>query len=226
VGAVLFDAVGTLFSPRGSIGEIYSHVAAAHGLSIPAARLEDRFRRFGRDGANPVDREEWRESVAGIFEGLGEFDDFAAFFDELYETFCSGRRWRLFPEVIPALTALGRAGVPMGVVTNFDERIHGILGELAIDAFFLRVETPHSAGFRKPDPRIFLQAGRALGVAPSRTLVVGDDPLQDLEAARRAGMRAFLVDRRENRSAASFVIPDLSPVPTLAAPAPPGESPP
>jgi len=42
----------------------------------------------------------------------------------------------------------------------------------------------------KPEPDIFLEAARRMGVAPQRCLVFEDAPL-GIEAARRAGMRAI-----------------------------------
>jgi beta-phosphoglucomutase-like phosphatase (HAD superfamily) len=44
----------------------------------------------------------------------------------------------------------------------------------------------------KPDPAIFLEVARRLGVAPSRCLVFEDAPF-GIEAARRAGMRAVAI---------------------------------
>jgi beta-phosphoglucomutase-like phosphatase (HAD superfamily) len=41
----------------------------------------------------------------------------------------------------------------------------------------------------KPDPAIFLEAARRMGVAPAHCIVFEDAPL-GIEAARRAGMRA------------------------------------
>ncbi len=48
----------------------------------------------------------------------------------------------------------------------------------------------------KPDPRALLAAAAAIGVEPRRCLYVGDF-LYDLQGARRAGMRAVLVQRDE-----------------------------
>ena len=44
----------------------------------------------------------------------------------------------------------------------------------------------------KPDPAIFLEVARRLGVAPERCIVFEDAPL-GIEAARRAGMRAVAI---------------------------------
>jgi putative hydrolase of the HAD superfamily len=50
------------------------------------------------------------------------------------------------------------------------------------------------AGFEKPDPRIFLPALTALGVAAADALYVGDLYEVDVVGARRAGMAAVLLD--------------------------------
>jgi beta-phosphoglucomutase-like phosphatase (HAD superfamily) len=44
----------------------------------------------------------------------------------------------------------------------------------------------------KPDPAIFLEVARRLGVAPERCVVFEDAPL-GIEAAHRAGMRAVAI---------------------------------
>jgi HAD superfamily hydrolase (TIGR01509 family) len=48
----------------------------------------------------------------------------------------------------------------------------------------------------KPDPRALAAAAHAIGVEPSRCVLVGDY-IYDLQGARRAGMRAVLVQRNE-----------------------------
>ena len=47
-------------------------------------------------------------------------------------------------------------------------------------------------GVAKPEPAIFLEAARRLGVAPQQCIVFEDAPF-GIEAARRAGMRAVAV---------------------------------
>ena len=48
ISVVLFDAAGTLFELRRSVGETYSAAAARHGVSLPAWRLDDAFQRVMR----------------------------------------------------------------------------------------------------------------------------------------------------------------------------------
>jgi putative hydrolase of the HAD superfamily len=47
-------------------------------------------------------------------------------------------------------------------------------------------------GVKKPSPRPFIQAMRALGVAPEASVYVGDNPARDLVGARGTGMRCVI----------------------------------
>jgi putative hydrolase of the HAD superfamily len=107
---------------------------------------------------------------------------------------------RLYRDVLPALGALRRpaAGGPgyrMGILSNtqsFDLDFLGRSGlERAVDEICLSCD----CGLLKPDPAIFRLASRRLGLPPDRILMVGDSRADDVEAARRAGLRAILLDR-------------------------------
>jgi putative hydrolase of the HAD superfamily len=196
IQAVLFDAVGTLFRSRGSIGDIYSDAAARHGVVASPQELDQRFESLTPAGGLPTTRSGWREFVAGVFETSPSFQDFEAFFDDVFSVFRSGTGWRLFPETMAVLEQLTAQGMRLGLVTNFDNRVVPLLDDLGISGFFDAVQTAESSPFQKPDPRFFLEAGKSLSVTPANTLVVGDDPVQDLQGGQRAGMQALLVDRR------------------------------
>jgi putative hydrolase of the HAD superfamily len=213
IRAILFDAVGTLFRARTSVGEIYRDVASGHGVEADANRLEERFQALAQTHGTPADRAGWRDRVRAVFPAPEEFADFDAFFEEVFTVFESGHGWRLYPETRDVLTRLRQVGFSLGVVTNFDDRVVGVLDHLGIGHLFLTVQTPQSSGYRKPDPRIFRQTSRILDVAPAETLMVGDHAVEDLEGSRAAGMHALLVDRRPNPGRASFIIPDLTPLP-------------
>jgi len=209
IRAVLFDAVGTLFRSRGTIGEIYSETARAHGVEASPGELDRRFGAITGSGGMPVDKDGWRSLVAAVFGDTGRFLDYDAFFEDVFAVFRSANGWRLYPETATVLRRLSGDGFRLGVVTNFDNRVLEVLDQLGIGRFFDCVQTPESSGFRKPDPRIFLAAAGSVGTRPEQTLHVGDSPADDLEGARRAGMHGLLVDRRENPPAASFIIHDL-----------------
>lgn len=218
--AVTFDAAGTLFQLRRPVGEVYAEVARRHGwdpddsteqpgLRPVEAELD---RRFGRafaampplafpevaDAAERrrKEREWWRRLVDRIFAPFPPLPDFDAAFDELYELYGRADAWKLFPDAAPTLERLSVDGLRLGVVTNFDSRIEELLDDLGIGRRFADVVFASAAGAAKPDPVIFEAAAARLDTAAGRTLHVGDDPREDLEGARRAGLRALLLDRQ------------------------------
>ena len=50
-------------------------------------------------------------------------DVIANVFDKLYSDFCGGSTWEVFPDVYPTLKQLKAAGLSLGVVSNFDDRL-------------------------------------------------------------------------------------------------------
>jgi len=112
---------------------------------------------------------------------------------EAYE----GPRYRawLFPGTVEALSALSRAGLPMGLIANtnvpgtvFDRMLHGV-GLLE----YLRVRVYScEEGVEKPAPEIFHRAAGRLGVAGRRILYVGNSLEADVAGARGVGWSAAL----------------------------------
>lgn len=101
----------------------------------------------------------------------------------------------LYPDVVPCLDALRRAGLKMAVVSNWDISLHKTLRRFGLSDYFLVVVASMEEGIEKPDTRIFEVALSRLGVSPSACVHVGDNPVDDLMGAKRAGMRGFVIDR-------------------------------
>lgn len=70
------------------------------------------------------------------------------------------------------------------------------LSATGLDRWFEAQVTTRDAGAAKPDPRMFRAAEVALGLSSAQVLHVGDDPLLDVQAARRAGQQSVWVNRR------------------------------
>lgn len=116
----------------------------------------------------------------------------------------------VYDEVPGLLRRLADAGVAMAIVSNVS--IHWLAEEtlrrFGLLGFFKTVVTSAQVGWRKPHPAIFIKALGELGAAPSETVFVGDDPIADVEGAKRLGMIAVLVERRPQYAQAK-VPPDL-----------------
>jgi putative hydrolase of the HAD superfamily len=114
---------------------------------------------------------------------------------ELFHRFGTAAAWEIYPEVPEALARLARTGVRLGVVSNWDHRLPGLLADLGIGRFFGAISYSARAGAEKPDRRIFLQALEELGVEPAAALHVGDGRLEDVEGAVAVGMMALHLTR-------------------------------
>lgn len=209
---VFFDVAGTLIRVRDGVGQQYARVAARFGVVADPRALEREFPRAFRaaprmafpgspaDRVPALEREVWRGIVRDVFAGAGVLDAFApgafdAYFEAVYRHFEDAATWDVFPDVRPALAALRSLGCPLGVISNFDSRVLGILERLDLAASFASVTLSSQVGATKPDPAIFARALARHRVDAVRAVHVGDSPAEDGEGARAAGLRAVLIDR-------------------------------
>jgi phosphoglycolate phosphatase len=117
----------------------------------------------------------------------------ADFFAEIDRLFLRAGLEHLVPIGDPATTlaALARHGYRLGIVTNDAEaNARAQIAQLEID-HLVEFVAGHDSGFgAKPDPTPVLAFARALGIAPSEVVVVGDS-VHDLAAARAPGAFAI-----------------------------------
>jgi putative hydrolase of the HAD superfamily len=206
--AAFFDAAGTLFTVNGSVGEIYARLARTYGKEVAVSDLETGFRRcfaaappMAFPGAPPeqlpvLEKQWWRNLVHNVFVPLGPFPRFAAYFEALFACFARADAWRLYPETTETLAALRSRGLRLGIISNFDSRLFGLLDGLGIAHFFDPVVISTHIGAAKPEAAIFLQALAHQGLQPDEALHVGDSYEADIVGARGAGLTPVLVDRR------------------------------
>jgi putative hydrolase of the HAD superfamily len=196
--AVLFDAAETLFTTRGTVGEIYHSVAQKYGSFASPGEIHDAFlRQFRNTGPVSTDNQKpwWRDVVHRVFIDVGMMEDFDRFFEELYDQFRDSRGWRLFPETREVLEDLRSKKLKIGAISNFDSRLYSVMTDLGIRSFFDSVTISSETGFAKPQPEIFASAIRSIGVPASRILFTGDSLLDDYQAGQDAGLATFLLDR-------------------------------
>lgn len=202
---VFFDAVGTLFGVRGSVGEIYRDIATEFGVTDPnaAADLNRAFAAAFRaappaafPGVDPakipgLERAWWRSVVAATVAGTTlRVTDFEAFFTAAFEHFATAAPWELYPETIAAIAHLQAAGIELGIISNFDSRLPRVLAAFGIASYFQSVTVSTLAGAAKPDARVFQAALAKHGTPPEAAWHVGDSRTDDWEGARAAGLQA------------------------------------
>ena len=169
---VFFDAAGTLFRVKGSVGEIYSRVAAKYGLMADSeaveAELRAAFHAKTSEGLLPgetglrAEKAWWLDVVLRTFAGKMPPEAMNAYFDEVFETFRGAGAWELFEETRACLQHLRSWGYRLAVISNFDSRLFDVLANLSNDSFFEQVILSWHAGSAKPDQAIFRRALEAV----------------------------------------------------------------
>ena len=124
----------------------------------------------------------------------------------IHDAYVDARHWRAYDDVAPALDALWRAGVPMGVVSDWGHGLEAILLELELGRYFEFVLVSARIGFGKPDPTVFNLARARLGARAERTVYVGDTYVKDVFGARAGGLVPILLDRRGGLPAMDCVV--------------------
>jgi putative hydrolase of the HAD superfamily len=120
-----------------------------------------------------------------------------------------------------ALGALRTAGWRTAILTNGDPGVQaGKVQALGLEAMVDHVvyASEHAPG-GKPAREPFLEVLRRLQSAPDDTVMVGDDPVNDVDGARAVGIRTIFLVRagRPHHEGANAVVHLLSDVPRAAA---------
>jgi putative hydrolase of the HAD superfamily len=208
ISVVTFDAVGTLIELTRPPGAVYSEVAREFGQEWDSAQVQQAFRRAWKQTPPPADltgprpdddRLWWHALVARTLtlaeRSLPAFEDY---FERVYRRFEQPGIWRARAGSEEALQRLSQAGLRLGVLSNFDGRLHAVLRILGLAPYFEHVIVSSEVGANKPSPLIFQAATARFGVAAGQMLHVGDDPDLDGKAAAVLGIRTFLVQEPDH----------------------------
>jgi putative hydrolase of the HAD superfamily len=199
---VLFDAGDTLLAPAPSFQGRFVAVAAAHGLPLEEAAVDAAIAEAVRAVEWPSDwtdpatqRGFWVGFYRRVLAALGHEGDGLELAEALFAAFSDPAGYRLFDDVRPALEALAGRGLKLGVVSNFEPWLEDVLALEGVDHLFAAVAISGKLGVAKPDPEIFLAALTEAGADPAATVHVGDQPANDVAAARAVGITPVLIDR-------------------------------
>ncbi|MEP6759108.1 MAG: HAD-IA family hydrolase [Actinomycetota bacterium] len=119
----------------------------------------------------------------------------------------------LHADVHPTLAALRDAGYRLGVIANQPSQVRAALERDGLVGYFETWGVSEDLGLHKPDPALFVRTLELAGVAPGRTVMVGDRLDYDMRPARAAGMRTVWVLRGEapdDPTPAQLAVPDAT----------------
>ena len=195
--AIFFDAGNTQVFPDPA-----RTLAPLHALgitpSVEQLHAAERATRLQRDQAAAGgtlalgDEQYWRIYYTTLLGVLGLHDE-AVLAALVQEARRSGNWEFVRPGTRDALLRL-RQRSRLGVISNSDGRMEALITRVGLRDCFDAVIDSGTAGYEKPDPRIFQAGLRALDAAASESLYVGDVYSIDYVGAQAAGMQAMLFD--------------------------------
>ncbi|MCK8113953.1 HAD family hydrolase [Anaerosoma tenue] len=205
--AVFFDVGNTLLYASPSVSEVCRSVLerAGHFRDISVIDsympLVDAYyeERYAEDDGFWADEERTSSVWVGMYSllcrQLGIENEAVAIARHVYDEFGRPDRWALYDDVRPAFERLRERGLAVGVISNWDSRLQGLLEGLGLGDVLSDIVGSADVGLHKPDPRIFALACERLGVQPEEAAHVGDHHYADYLGSTALGMRAVLIDR-------------------------------
>jgi len=107
---------------------------------------------------------------------------------------CDGRRVPR-DDARNTIIELSKRGYLLGIIANTitETEIPDYLETDGLSGYFKTVILSSKVGIRKPNPEIYWEAARRIGVEPAKCVYVGDNPVRDVEGTRAAGYGMFIL---------------------------------
>jgi len=192
--AAIVDLDGTMVDTLGDF-EVALNLMLAE-LSLPLVNRAQVETRVGKGSENLI------QSVlvlAGSAKSASEKEAITALFPTALASYqrhylaVNGLHSQVYPGVIAGLKALQAQGLKLACLTNKPTAFAlPLLKAKGLEGFFEVVFGGDAFERKKPDPMPLLKTCEVLGVAPKRTLMLGDSS-NDAQAARSAGCPVVLV---------------------------------
>ncbi len=129
--------------------------------------------------------------------------------NEVIDQVLNSRPLSWYADAAKTLLTLQERGYRLGLITNTHWRLPESL-RTEFDRYFSVISISHEHGYAKPHPSIFLSTVERLGVPPDRCVHVGDDPVADIEGAKRVRMKTVFVKRRDDYADADVTVSQLN----------------
>ena len=200
VQGVLFDLDDTLLDHAAAAGAaVWRLVGSLTDWPTDRATTVTRWRdleteHFARFAAGEVDMVEQRRARIRAFLDLAEAGDDVL--DERFGTYLRHYRdgWRPIPGGPALVLGLLDQGYRVGILTNGQSvQQRAKLAAIGLTDHRLVVCVSEELPAAKPSPLAYAAACSALGLAPDQVLMVGDSRINDIDAARAAGLHAVQV---------------------------------
>lgn len=182
VRAILFDMDGVLLDSELEFRQILLQLLDARGVQLSPESQQEMI------GASAIQTQEIVLRDTGI---LLDWDHLIGEIDRVLRHDPERNLRLLFPDVRPFLAEAKRRGVVMGLATSSERPwAEAFLQNCSLEAFFSQSVTGTEVQTHKPDPGIYLESLRILGIPPENCIAV-EDSTRGIAAAQAAGLRVL-----------------------------------
>jgi putative hydrolase of the HAD superfamily len=204
--AVFFDVDFTLIYPGPKFqAEGYQAFCERHGMKVDPGRFTEAV----RSASQILDREQdavynaqiFVDYTAHIIREMGgtgaTVEDCAS---DIYAEWAACQHFMLYDDVSAALHVLAERELILGLISNSHRCLESFQEHFELDGLIDVAVSSSQHGYMKPHPSIFEAALKLAGVPAADAVMVGDSLTQDIEGARRVGMKGVLVRRSADGS--------------------------
>lgn len=216
IKAVFFDVGSTLIDPNPDIDGVFYETACARGHKVEKefvtenlpAVIEFYEAEYLRDGdfwCSPEGSTEiYLEMYRYLAHLVGLDHDAESIAHQVHLAYRQAAYWKMFDDVLPCLKQLKARHLRLGVVSNWDPHLEGLLRNLQLKPYFEEVVSSADVGYRKPDPMIFTLILERMGLKAGEVIHVGDRPDADGVGAFAAGIKPIIIDRHKRHFHGEF----------------------
>ncbi len=189
IKAAIFDLDGTLLNRDDSvklfIAKQYERLSKQFG-HIPKEKYITRFIELDKRGYV------WKDKV--YQQLVDEFEITELTWEELLHDYISEFKNNCVPfaNLTQMLEKLKENNLLLGMITNgYGQFQMDNIESLGIKKYFDVILVSEWEGIKKPDPEIFNRAIERLEISPNESIYMGDHPENDVQAARKVGMKGI-----------------------------------
>ena len=207
VDGLIFDLDGTLLDRNAVFAKVAGNFYDEHLDNLTTMTRGEAMDMMVRWDGDGYSNREWMRS-----QWLSQWPKTGLDTESLRVWYRSATKRHIEPdvEIIDFLTGLNHQAIPWGIVTNGAASQLGKCRAAGLEQIAPFIIVSGEVGYAKPDQRIFHDAFTATGLeSPERVMFVGDNPMADIDGAKRFGMMTAWI-RRDRSYPSDLQPPDFT----------------
>jgi beta-phosphoglucomutase len=207
IGAVLWDLDGTLVDSEEYHWRSWRDTVAAEGITLDYQTF---LASFGKRNDSILRGWLGPEATSARIQRIGDAKEVE------YRRLAREEGVQPLPGAAEWVARLNRAGWKQAIASSAPRaNVEVVVAALGFEHLIDAMVAAEDVSRGKPDPDVFLEAARRVGVPPGRCIVV-EDAAAGIEAARRAGMKSVGVHRHAPLPQADLAVRALTELPVGA----------